>query len=36
MAWKSYKYRVELLGTEDNEALASAAMLAEAYSLEGR
>ncbi|KAJ5414932.1 hypothetical protein N7509_000030 [Penicillium cosmopolitanum] len=36
MASKSQKHRVELLGAEDDEALASTAMLAEAYSLEGR
>ncbi|EPS32151.1 hypothetical protein PDE_07111 [Penicillium oxalicum 114-2] len=36
MASKSHKYRVKLLGVEDDEALAGTAMLAEAYSLEGR
>lgn len=36
MASKSRRYRVKLLGAEDEEALASTTMLAEAYSLEGR
>ncbi|KAJ6060697.1 hypothetical protein N7444_002551 [Penicillium canescens] len=36
MASESRKHMVKLLGTEDEEALASTAMLAEAYSLEGQ
>ncbi|KAJ5112223.1 hypothetical protein N7532_000268 [Penicillium argentinense] len=36
MASKSRRYRMKLLGAEDEEALASTAMLAEACSLEGR
>ncbi|KAJ5651655.1 hypothetical protein N7507_009081 [Penicillium longicatenatum] len=36
MASKSHKQRVKLLGAQAEEALASTAMLAEAYSLEGR
>ncbi|KAL6228890.1 hypothetical protein BDW75DRAFT_246232 [Aspergillus navahoensis] len=36
MASKSHKQRLKLLGAQAEEALASTAMLAEAYSLEGR
>jgi hypothetical protein len=36
IALKAYKYRVKLLSAEDNKVLASTAMLAEAYSLEGQ
>ncbi|KAJ0417074.1 P-loop containing nucleoside triphosphate hydrolase protein [Aspergillus carlsbadensis] len=36
MASKSHKQRLKLLGAEAEETLASTAMLAEAYSLEGR
>ncbi|KAJ6012580.1 hypothetical protein N7522_002935 [Penicillium canescens] len=36
MASKSKKQRVKLLGAENEEALMSTAMLARAYSLEGR
>ncbi|KAJ5705346.1 hypothetical protein N7536_001035 [Penicillium majusculum] len=36
MAWKSRKHRVNILGVENEASLKSSAMLAEAYSLEGR
>ncbi|KAJ6145551.1 hypothetical protein N7470_009446 [Penicillium chermesinum] len=36
MASKAHKYRVKMLGAEDEEVLASTLMLAEAYSLEGQ
>lgn len=36
MALKSWKYRVTLQAEKDEESLKSTAMLAEAYSIEGR